>query len=69
MIESWIKIIEEKKIVLIGLFIGATVNMITEQHQHHEGCIHSKGYAAMDSEGKMIPYSFKQYNIFKTIEK
>jgi uncharacterized zinc-type alcohol dehydrogenase-like protein len=54
------KIKTMKKIVLIALLMGASVNMIMAQHQHHEGCIHSKGYAAMDSEGKMIPYTFER---------
>lgn len=30
------------------------------EHKHHEGCIHSKGYAAHDKEGMLVPYEFER---------
>lgn len=30
------------------------------EHKHHPGCIHSKGYAAHDKQGRLVPWEFER---------
>jgi len=47
-----------KRFLLIAVLLCTTVNLVMAQHTHHEGCIHSKGYAAHSSEGVLVPFEF-----------
>lgn len=44
---------------LIALFLILSLNLAA-QHEHHNGCIHSKGYAVMDTKSPLVPYNFER---------